>query len=152
MPALSWDAEVGYPLIVFNSPCPLNLFQQQQPKALFLLAEAQFTFAMVYSQQTSSYYVVAALSRAIALELFNILSSSPAKAPYDTVKAAVLKLLISESTVSLTATQQLSSTTLSGGAQGDIPSTVLQAASPPLTNSKRVTSTVSQTSLQGPDR
>lgn len=82
------DAEVGYPITVCHDPFPLPPFRQQHAEALFLHVEAPFTFAKVSSQQIRFCYLVAALSREIALKPCSVLRSPPTEGPYNALKTA----------------------------------------------------------------
>lgn len=65
-------------------------FWAANPAVWFYQVESQFPLAGITSQLTKYRHVLSVLPQEIAAEVIDILSSPPAEAPYDTLKAAIL--------------------------------------------------------------
>ena len=91
--------DAGTPAVVAPAPSPtvaaisikLPLFWPTDPTVWFAQVEAQFSTRGITSQKILFDYVIASLSPEFAVEVRDLLIRPPADAPYDTLKAELIK-------------------------------------------------------------
>jgi hypothetical protein len=68
-------------------------FWTKQPAVWFTQVEAQFTLASINSEQTKFYYVTSQLDHRYAVEVVDIITSTPKRGPYTTLRTELVRRL-----------------------------------------------------------